>query len=110
MSNPFFEPVPDTGVPAFDKIAFRHYREAFDRGFAEQLELTGGPLRLHRVDAAREEAGGGVEVPKVGGLLGKEEARCGSDERSSWCLNPCTCTPAYRPGCTDRTDRTERTR
>lgn len=38
MSNPFFEPVPDTGVPAFDKIAFRHYREAFDRGFAEQLE------------------------------------------------------------------------
>ena len=79
-------------------------------GFAEQLELTGGALRIHRVDAAREEAGGGVEVPEVGGLLGKEEARCGSDERSSWWLNPCTCTPAYRPGCTDRTDRTERTR
>ena len=34
MSNPFFEPVTDTGIPAFDKIQFQHYREAMDRGFA----------------------------------------------------------------------------
>ena len=31
--NPFFEPVPATGVPAFDRIEFAHYRQAFDRGF-----------------------------------------------------------------------------
>ena len=35
MSNPFFEPSTETGIPAFDKIEFKHYREAIDRGFAE---------------------------------------------------------------------------
>jgi peptidyl-dipeptidase Dcp len=35
MSNPFFEPFSETGIPAFDKIEFKHYREAIDRGFAD---------------------------------------------------------------------------
>ncbi len=36
MSNPFFEPLPETGIPCFDKIHFEHYRDAFDRAFSEQ--------------------------------------------------------------------------
>ncbi len=40
MSNPFLEPLPDTGIPAFDQIEFRHYREAFDLGLIEHnLEI-----------------------------------------------------------------------
>tara|TARA_R110001592_G_scaffold363396_2_gene687636 strand:+ start:54154 stop:56169 length:2016 start_codon:yes stop_codon:yes gene_type:complete len=35
MSNPFFEPLTPTGIPAFDKIEFKHYGEAINRGFAE---------------------------------------------------------------------------
>tara|TARA_R110001599_G_scaffold353688_1_gene595383 strand:+ start:69695 stop:71710 length:2016 start_codon:yes stop_codon:yes gene_type:complete len=35
MSNPFFEPHTPTGIPAFDKIEFKHYGEAINRGFAE---------------------------------------------------------------------------
>ena len=35
MSNPFFEPLRDTGIPDFDQIQFEHYRPAFDAGFAE---------------------------------------------------------------------------
>ncbi|WP_439106176.1 M3 family metallopeptidase [Congregibacter sp.] len=38
MTNPFFEPVADTGIPNFPAIRFEHYREAFDRGFAQQRE------------------------------------------------------------------------
>ncbi|MDP5054772.1 MAG: M3 family metallopeptidase [Congregibacter sp.] len=38
MSNPFFEPLADTGIPNFPAIRFEHYREAFDRGFAQQCE------------------------------------------------------------------------
>ncbi|MBT4161497.1 MAG: M3 family metallopeptidase [Gammaproteobacteria bacterium] len=33
--NPFFEPVSESGIPAFDRIEFEHYREAFEKGFAE---------------------------------------------------------------------------
>ena len=33
--NPFFEPLSETGIPDFQAIEFEHYREAFDRGFAE---------------------------------------------------------------------------
>lgn len=36
MTNPFLVPLPATGIPQFDQIQFAHYREAFDRGFAEQ--------------------------------------------------------------------------
>lgn len=36
MSNPFFEPLADTGIPDFSAIRFEHYREAFDRGFERQ--------------------------------------------------------------------------
>ena len=36
MTNPFFEPLPESGVPEFVKIEFPHYREAFDRGFQQQ--------------------------------------------------------------------------
>lgn len=35
MSNPFFQPLPASGIPNFDQIHFAHYREAFDRGFAD---------------------------------------------------------------------------
>ena len=35
MSNPFFAPLTETGIPAFDRIEFEHYREAIERGFAE---------------------------------------------------------------------------
>ncbi|EED30424.1 peptidyl-dipeptidase Dcp [gamma proteobacterium NOR5-3] len=38
MSNPFFEPLADTGIPNFPAIRFEHYREAFDRGFEQQRE------------------------------------------------------------------------
>jgi peptidyl-dipeptidase Dcp len=38
MSIPSFESLPDTGIPALDRIEFEHYREAFDRGFAEHNE------------------------------------------------------------------------
>lgn len=38
MSNPFFEPFTETGIPAFDEIEFKHYREAIDRGFSEHDE------------------------------------------------------------------------
>ena len=33
--NPFFKPLPETGIPDFEAIKFEHYREAFDRGFEE---------------------------------------------------------------------------
>ena len=36
--NPFFEPLSETGIPDFAAIRFEHYREAFDRGFAEHNE------------------------------------------------------------------------
>ncbi len=35
MSNPFFEPLPASGIPRFDLIRFEHYEEAFDRAFDE---------------------------------------------------------------------------
>ncbi len=35
MSNPFFQPLPASGIPNFDQIQFSHYREAFNRGFSE---------------------------------------------------------------------------
>ncbi|WOJ97089.1 M3 family metallopeptidase [Congregibacter brevis] len=47
MSNPFFEPLADNGIPNFPAIRFEHYREAFDQGFAEQLaeidDIVGNP-------------------------------------------------------------------
>ena len=33
--NPFFKPLPATGIPDFAAIKFEHYREGFDRGFQE---------------------------------------------------------------------------
>ena len=36
MANPFFEPLPENGVPEFDQILSHHYKEAFERGFEEQ--------------------------------------------------------------------------
>ena len=36
MANPFFEPLPENGVPEFDQILSHHYEEAFERGFEEQ--------------------------------------------------------------------------
>ena len=33
--NPFFEPLSETGITNFAAIKFEHYREAFDRGYAE---------------------------------------------------------------------------
>jgi peptidyl-dipeptidase Dcp len=38
MSNPFFEPLPETGIPNFQKIQTEHYSEAFERAFANQRE------------------------------------------------------------------------
>ena len=38
MSNPFFQALPDCGIPNFEQIKFEHYREAFDRGFAEHTK------------------------------------------------------------------------
>ena len=35
MSNPFFEPFPETGIPPFSEIRFEHFGEAFDRAFNE---------------------------------------------------------------------------
>ncbi len=36
MANPFFEPLPENGVPEFDQILSHHYEAAFERGFEEQ--------------------------------------------------------------------------
>lgn len=36
MTNPFFQPLAETGIPDFSSIRIEHYREAFDRGFAQQ--------------------------------------------------------------------------
>ena len=36
MANPFFEPLPENGVPEFDQILSHHYEEAFENGFEEQ--------------------------------------------------------------------------
>lgn len=36
MSNPFFEPLSENGLPAFERIDNSHYKEAFERGIAEQ--------------------------------------------------------------------------
>ena len=33
--NPFFQCVPESGIPDFNNIKFEHYREAFDKGFLE---------------------------------------------------------------------------
>ncbi|EAQ98158.1 M3 family metallopeptidase [Congregibacter litoralis] len=38
MSNPFFAPSAPHGIPDFPNLRFEHYREAFDKGFAEQGE------------------------------------------------------------------------
>ena len=45
MTNPFFLPTGPEGVPPFDAIEPGHYREAFDRAFAEhdaEIELIVG--------------------------------------------------------------------
>ncbi len=36
MTNPFFEPLPDNGLPSFDRIETHHYRDAFDQGIEQQ--------------------------------------------------------------------------
>ena len=36
MGHPFFEPTPQDGAPPLDRIEASHFREAFERGFAEQ--------------------------------------------------------------------------
>ena len=36
--NPFFQRLPESGVPDFNAIKFEHYREAFDKGFMEHDE------------------------------------------------------------------------
>ena len=33
--NPFFQRLPDSGIPNFNSIKIEHYREAFDKGFLE---------------------------------------------------------------------------
>ena len=40
MANPFFEPLPENGLPEFKRISTSHYEAAFERGFEEQnLEI-----------------------------------------------------------------------
>jgi peptidyl-dipeptidase Dcp len=40
MANPFFEPLPENGLPEFKRILTSHYEAAFERGFEEQnLEI-----------------------------------------------------------------------
>ena len=36
MTNPFFEPLPENGVPEFKRILTSHYEAAFELGFKEQ--------------------------------------------------------------------------
>ena len=38
MPNPFYQPLSSEGVPDFDAISPEHYREAFERAFAEHDE------------------------------------------------------------------------
>ena len=72
MNNPFFDPAPTTGIPPFDQIEFRHYREAFDYGFAEHnaevnkiITTTESPTFENTVEAL-ERSGAQLErVAKV---------------------------------------------
>ena len=36
MTNPFFESLPENGVPNFEQIVTSHYEEAFEQGFDQQ--------------------------------------------------------------------------
>ena len=66
MKNPFFEPLPENGVPEFKRILISHYKAAFECGFEEQdLEaeaITGNldaPTFLNTIEA----------MERLGGLL-----------------------------------------
>jgi len=40
MAHPFFEPLPENGVPEFKRILTSHYEVTFERGFkGNNLEI-----------------------------------------------------------------------
>ena len=73
MANPFFDPLPVNGLPAFNRIFTSHYEAAFERGFEEQnLEIKTiignrePPTFLNTIEAM-ERSGGLLE--RVGNVF-----------------------------------------
>ena len=84
MANPFFEPLPENGVPEFDQILSHHYEEAFERGFEAQNQeiqaITGNdeaPTFLNTLEAM-ERSGGLLE--RVGNVFWNLTSSDTSDE------------------------------
>ena len=64
MANPFFEPLPENGMPEFKRILISHYEPAFECGFEEQdLEIEAitsnldGPTFLNTIEAMERSGG-----------------------------------------------------
>lgn len=73
MSNPFYQPLPDSGVPRFDLIETRHFQETFERGFTEQnaeiqsiIENPESPGFLNTVEALERT---GALLDRVGAVF-----------------------------------------
>ena len=64
MANPFFEPLPENGMPEFKRILISHYEPAFECGFEEQdLEIEvitsnlEAPTFLNTIEAMERSGG-----------------------------------------------------
>ena len=64
MANPFFEPLPENGMPEFKRILISHYEPAFECGFEEQdLEIEvitsnlDAPTFLNTIEAMERSGG-----------------------------------------------------
>jgi peptidyl-dipeptidase Dcp len=73
MSNPFYEPLPDSGVPRFDLIETSHFLETFERGFTEQnaeilsiIENPESPTFMNTVEALERT---GALLDRVGAVF-----------------------------------------
>ena len=73
MSNPFYEPLPDSGVPRFDLIETSHFLETFERGFTDQnaeilsiIEKPESPTFMNTVEALERT---GALLDRVGAVF-----------------------------------------
>lgn len=73
MSNPFYEPLPDSGVPRFDLIETSHFLETFERGFTDQnaeilsiIENPESPTFMNTVEALERT---GALLDRVGAVF-----------------------------------------
>ena len=73
MSNPFYEPLPDSGLPRFDLIETSHFLETFERGFTDQnaeilsiIENPESPTFMNTVEALERT---GALLDRVGAVF-----------------------------------------